>query len=319
MKLIDSYLSTVAGYLPGKNRSDIEAELKSSLYEQLEEQSAALNRDLNEQEQAEFLKKLGHPLKVAGEYAPQRYLVGPALFPYYWHSLKRVAVIVLLAHLALSVISAVSTDGWGIFVGSLFGRIASSLLITGAFVTLVFGLMESTGQRFDWIEKWNPLSLLKKTKGVAVSSSDLITEIVTNSVALLWWNGLLPLRGTINTDSTSFAIALSPAWDILFWPLNVILGGALLLHGAMMLRRHWTIIPAALKWVFDAAFLVVLVYLLRLSDPVLVNITGDVELERLRALITLGIKIVLWFLTVMTVYELFLDSRIILRVQRNAR
>ncbi len=239
MRLIDNYLSAVAGYLPKKNREDIKAELKSSFYEQLEDQSATLQRDLTEQEQAEFLKKFGHPLKVAGEYAPQKYLIGPTLFPYYLQTLKVIAVVLFVFHVLLSIVVAVASDDWQITSDSTVSRIVNGLLIMGAFVTIGFSLVERWGQKINWAEHWNPLSLRDRHKFLAVDRGELTTSIIGDFVVLLWWIGILVLPAQVSWAESSITIARSPAWSVVFWPVVVLLVASGALSSVMMWIGSW--------------------------------------------------------------------------------
>ena len=81
MEWVDRYIHAVANYLPDRNREDITQELRSSLYEQMEDQREELGREPGDEDQQAFLQRLGHPMKVAAGYAPQQYLIGPSLFP----------------------------------------------------------------------------------------------------------------------------------------------------------------------------------------------------------------------------------------------
>src|SRR6478735_2035295 len=67
--LIDRYLHNVGASLPSDRRDDIV-------------------RALAEDKQEAVLKHFGHPLALATRYGPQRHVIGPALFPVYWMTLK---------------------------------------------------------------------------------------------------------------------------------------------------------------------------------------------------------------------------------------
>ena len=62
MEMIDRYLQAVKFALPQAQRDDIIKELRDSILSQIEEKEATLGRPLNEDEQAELLKKLGSPI-----------------------------------------------------------------------------------------------------------------------------------------------------------------------------------------------------------------------------------------------------------------
>ena len=77
MDLIDRYIAEVGRYLPAKNRADIQAELRSSLVDNLE---ARAGENPSEEDTAQVLKEFGPPRKVAASYWPEgQYLIGPRL------------------------------------------------------------------------------------------------------------------------------------------------------------------------------------------------------------------------------------------------
>src|SRR5262249_31754722 len=90
MRLLDRYVSVVRGHLPEEQREDIVRELYENIRAQMDDKAAELGRPLTEAEQETIIKRHGHPIFVAGRYLPQQHLIGPALFPIYWVTLKTV-------------------------------------------------------------------------------------------------------------------------------------------------------------------------------------------------------------------------------------
>ncbi len=88
MELLDRYLKAVKFWLPSEQKQDIVAELSEDIRSQIEDKESELGRQLNDAEVEAILKKGGPPMLVAQRYLPQRYLIGPALFPTYWMVLK---------------------------------------------------------------------------------------------------------------------------------------------------------------------------------------------------------------------------------------
>ena len=316
MRLIDNYLSAVAGYLPKKNREDIKAELKSSLYEQLEDQSAALQRDLSEQEQAEFLKRLGHPLKVAGEYAPQKYLIGPTLFPYYLQTLKVIAVVLIVLHVLLSIVVTVASDDWAITSDSTVGRFVHSLLVIGALVTIGFALMERSGLKVNLAEHWDPLSLRDRHKYLAVDRRDLTTSIICEFVLLLWWIGVLVLPAQVSWAEASLTVARSPAWSVVFWPVIVLLAGSGVLSSVMMWIGYWGSRTITLRLIIETAAAPILVYLIRAPELVVLETTGEMAFESVRLGVTVAVRVVLWISFAMVLFDLVKFGKMAFRLAR---
>ena len=96
MDLLDRYVRTLRLLLPKKQREDIIRELSEEIREQVAQKEEGLGRPLSADEWAAVVGQYGHPLLIAARYRPQRYLVGPVVYPYY--------VMVLQAALALTVI-----------------------------------------------------------------------------------------------------------------------------------------------------------------------------------------------------------------------
>jgi hypothetical protein len=157
MKLLDRYIHEVGRNLPRKNRSDIQAELRSSVVDSLEDRYGP---EPNETQIAEMLKELGPPKNVAASYYPEgQYLIGPSYYP-----LFRLIIWIVLASVVGAQILALIVAG--VFVGDpispldalagLLNSIPSSL----GWVVLVFLIL----QRFEVHpdsegEDWDPNSL----------------------------------------------------------------------------------------------------------------------------------------------------------------
>ena len=79
MNLIERYIHEVGRHLPGKDRSDILVELRSSLEDALE---SKVKQEPTEADVVALLKEFGTPKEVAASYFPEgQYLVGPTLYP----------------------------------------------------------------------------------------------------------------------------------------------------------------------------------------------------------------------------------------------
>ena len=316
MELIDHYLSAVAGHLPSDTRDDIKEELRSSLYEQLEDQSKTLQRELTEEEQVEFLRKLGHPLKVAAQYLPQQYLIGPGLFPFYVNAMKTAAILVFVFHIAVSVVSALVTEDWIGSVSNIMSRIIGSMVVVGAIVTVFFAVMERSGDGASRLNRWDPLSLRKRGKSVLVNKSDMITDVSMETVMLLWWNGVFSFRDWISWNGSALSVA-TPGLDAVFWLVNIVLGGSLLLHGVMLIYTHWRPGLIAMEILLELATIGIMGYLLRFDNPVVV-VPVESSLDSVQTGINLGFDILIWFIMVMTVVELIKHVRIAFRLARSA-
>ncbi len=98
MDVIEGYFRTLRIFLPKGQRDDIIRELSGEVQSQVAEKAAALGRPLNSAEQASIISQYGHPMLTAARYWPQRYLIGPIVFPYYWIVLKIALALVAVGH-----------------------------------------------------------------------------------------------------------------------------------------------------------------------------------------------------------------------------
>jgi hypothetical protein len=96
VEALDRYLEAVRAWLPREQRADIVAELAEDLRSEIDERQGALGRPLSEDEVLALLKRRGHPMSVAEGYLPSQHLIGPAMLPAYWRTVK-IAVSVILA------------------------------------------------------------------------------------------------------------------------------------------------------------------------------------------------------------------------------
>jgi hypothetical protein len=109
--LIERYLNSVKQMLPSAQQADIVAELRESIEEHVEAREAELGRPLKPVEVEAVLKSYGHPIIVAGRYGPQRTLIGPALFPVWWLSLRVCLIIATVVYVANFVVALIEQGG----------------------------------------------------------------------------------------------------------------------------------------------------------------------------------------------------------------
>ena len=111
MNLLDRYLQAVRFFLPRRQQDDIVRELSENLLSQMEDRAEALGRPLTEDEQADILRRHGHPMLVAGRYRSHQRLIGPAFFPIYVVALQAgLAVALLVTIIAATITSIVHGD-----------------------------------------------------------------------------------------------------------------------------------------------------------------------------------------------------------------
>src|SRR5512145_107923 len=106
MNLIDRYIAEVGKHLPRKNRTDIEAEIRSTLEDMLDErmQASGAKGPADDATVMALLKEYGSPREVAGTYATHPYLIGPRLFP----------IFEMVVKIVFAVVATVSLIGLGV-------------------------------------------------------------------------------------------------------------------------------------------------------------------------------------------------------------
>lgn len=229
MTLIENYLTQVSALLPKEGRRDILAELRQSLEERV--QALCEAGTPAQDAQIEVLARLGHPIKVAGQYHPRQYLIGPGIFPAYRFLLGRVLIALLALHLSVSLFllpmlevtlsfgdtidHAIAVLGWGAF-----------------FITLGFISVEYTGETLKYFDRWNAASL-QQASTRPLEFGDTAWNILVEGIFLLWWNDVLVF-------SPADAVHAAPIWNEVFWPANIVVGLLFLLHLSLIVRGYWS-------------------------------------------------------------------------------
>ncbi|MCK6538824.1 MAG: hypothetical protein L6Q26_02100 [Anaerolineales bacterium] len=183
MNLIDKYIAEVGKYLPRRGRADIEAEIRSTLEEMLEERKQAKGVE-DEAAVVELLKEYGEPRKVAESYTGPRYLIGPRMYPTFE----------LVTRIVLTVLFAVALAGLGISlsrsglsgvefletVGKSVLGLLSGLITAFGNIVLVFAILERVLPASEFEkeeEKWDPANLAKEPDPDRVGFGEQIVGI----------------------------------------------------------------------------------------------------------------------------------------------
>lgn len=196
MSLINRYIAEVGRHLPEKDRSDIEAEIRSMIEDMLEERRerghAAASTD--DKVIIETLEQLGDPKLLAYKYAPpKRYLIGPEWYEGYIKILQRILFtavpVVAIVRFVLTIsqdpmnfINAVGEAG-----GSAFG-VGVQILF---WVTLVFIFLERSEEKPDDLPKsasrvWTIAQLPKMPRTRQISVVETVMNIAVLLFLLIW-------------------------------------------------------------------------------------------------------------------------------------
>lgn len=143
---IDRYVYQVSRFLTGKNKEDIEKEIRTLIDDMLD--TRCQGRDVSRDDLASVFAGLGRPSELAARYNDsKRYLIGPALFPIYSKVLTVVLGFVIAATLLSNLLSIIT----GTFSWTNLGNVFSEALGFFAIVTIVFAIVEWKGLSIDEI------------------------------------------------------------------------------------------------------------------------------------------------------------------------
>lgn len=244
MDLLDKYLDAVGKCLPDAQREDITRELSANILAEFDEREAELGRSLTEDERAGMLRAHGHPLSVAARYAPQRYLIGPQLFPIYWRVLKTALPLVVLVY---AIVSAVLiATGAQTVIGAALG-LPTVLFTAVAWITLVFAGVEFGVAKYGWnifrSMDWDPLKLPGDSAPTPPSSFKSACALGLTMIGTAWliavprFPYLMLGPGAAYLDH--LPIRLAPIWHALYWPFVALMLARVGLEFLTAFRPSW--------------------------------------------------------------------------------
>jgi len=253
MNLIDRYVTEVGKHLPRKNRLDIEAELRSTLEDTLEDRSQQTGRPADEVLASELLQEYGSPRKVAATYQAHPYLIGPRMFPIYTLVLKIVLFAVTLGLSIAVIVSAVTSSMTSLELfgelGKFVANLVSALLAGFGNVTLIFAILERVipDKEFESEEKWSPSELTKEPEPGQVKTGEMIASIFFTAAALIIFNLYPQVVGIWNNTNGEWRqiAGLSEAffrylpWINLSGILTIALNIWLLRQGVWNIATRW--------------------------------------------------------------------------------
>jgi hypothetical protein len=270
MNLINRYIAEVGRYLPEKDRSDIEAEVRSMLEDMIDERRAASGQKTNDELITEVLEQVGDPRLLAYKYAPpKRYLIGPEWYEVYTNVLQRVLFTALPIYLAVQVAVTLSQES-GDF-GSTVGKVATgaiSIVVHILFwVTLAFVWMERSGEPMEELSKsgprkWSIAQLPELPRSRQISIGETLVDIILILLLIFWI-----VRPAFLGDSD--VSLLNPALWRGWLPALLAILGLNLVHDVFQLKiGNWTPALTATNVILGIAAIVYIVALVVTQDLV---------------------------------------------------
>jgi hypothetical protein len=291
MNLIDTYVSEVGRRLPRKQRSDIEAEIRSTLEDMLEERSGQTGKPVDDELVVEILKEYGAPEKVAASYLGERYLIGPQLFPTFELVLKIfLSVLGTLALIGLGVQLAHS-DVTMLHLLKGIGGVISSLIAALGNIVLIFAIIEwgmrnaGAGARAEAKEKvWDPHSLEKISPPSQVKMGEGIVDIVFDFAAIVIFNfypqalGFTSSLNSVVESGNWSSVTIFPIFTNLFFSrfvpwLTLVWGLDILLNIIVLRMGSWKAITRLCNIAVRMG--VIAIGAVMLATPGLLNLTAE--------------------------------------------
>jgi hypothetical protein len=268
MDLLDRYLQAVRFFLPRTGQDDIVRELSENIRSQMEDREEELGRPLTVDEQAEILKRHGHPMLVAGRYTRRQHLIGPAFFPTYLFALKVALAIMLAVSVVLGGILSLTTGNPLPHLVELFAELPIRALVVFGVVTLVFAALDLWQVHFGLSGKWDPRTLPKViAPQVAIPRAHTISSLAFLWVFVVWW--LLAMQNPwLLFGPAAALVKLAPIWRQLLTPIVLLAAAGMVLHMVNFIRPYLTQPRAIARLGLNALQLALVAILL--SAPALV-------------------------------------------------
>ena len=326
--LIDTYVSEVGRRLPKKTRADIEAEIRSTLQDMLEERSQKTGKPVDEEMTLDVLKAYGAPDKVAATYQGERYLIGPRLYPIFMLVLRIVLLVTgILAAIGLGIAVYQTTLTPLIASETIVKAIANfgtSIMIALGNIVLIFSILEwalfRAGGKVEVKglpkeKEWDPRSLTKVSPPNQVKMGETIVEIVGCFAAIVIFNfypqiiGFTPsLNGVagsgnwaIGFGNATFTPLLSEAffhfvpYMTLVWVLTILLDIVLLRMGHWNAGSRISLIGLKIVNIIIAAAMLGVPALLAITTESLTSAIGNAEAAHtLMTMLNWAVHFFLW-------------------------
>ena len=239
--LVERYVHQVGHYVPPNERDEIEKELRSLIYDKLEDR---YGESPAQEDVASVLLELGSPREMALSYGSDQYLIGPELYPYMRMVLRYgwylVPSIVVVANGFGALASSEDTTIPSLVFGTIVG-IVQAVLIFSAIVVLIFALLEHSDIEMDEIddEEFNPLELPDIDDPAAVDYAELAFGMAFGTFFALVAIYFLRVGGLtlqFNLNDPGEVIPAPPIWMLMTVIVVVV---QILLSIAALRRKRW--------------------------------------------------------------------------------
>jgi hypothetical protein len=266
--LTDRYIQAVTRTIPEQQRTDVAAELRASIADQLEARLAA-GGTLDDAER-DVLNELGDPDKLAAGYADRPlHLIGPRYYLEWWRLLKLLlAIVVPLAAFGIALGQTLAGAPIGAIIGSTIGGALTVGVHLAFWTALVFALVERSGDARAAIAPWTVDRLPADTPYTGARFADMIVSVVFLAIAAVAfvWDQFV---GLVYLDGRWMSFLSPELWP--WWAGGLLAAMAIeaVLQIVVFLAGRWTFALAAVNTVLNLLVAVPAIWLL--SQGMLLN------------------------------------------------
>ncbi|MDQ3004387.1 MAG: hypothetical protein M3R47_03275 [Chloroflexota bacterium] len=282
MSLIERYIAEVGRHLPEKNREDIEAEIRSTLEDMIEERGHQTGKPVTDEVVAAVLEQLGDPKLLAQKYSPAKhYLIGPNWYEAYIETLKRVlgTALPVVATITIFVALAKNPVDFVNAISNAFGTVVDVAIGILFWVTIGFVIVERSDTQpgeLGGTKKgaWTVAQLPKLPRKRQISVGETLTNLVFTIGFTAWV--VLPFARSLDDQSVPF---LNPDLWQLWLPVLIVIAGLSVVHELFKLRiGNWT--PAltltnVILGIVSIAYIVALVTTQEVINPAFLETLTD--------------------------------------------
>jgi len=289
MEILERYLYAVGRWLPKKQKQDIQAELKSSIFDTLESYYGQKD-EYTEEEVSAVIKELGSPWKVAAGYTGLNgKLIGEELLPIYYILTVIISGAVLLGLLISFIVGLFRPDiDFKTFILGFLQLIPSMIVAVATvigFTTVIFALIEKFAPnhkiKYDvdiqtkktyiktaTADDWSPKDLPAVPKGKQkIARWEPIVGIIFSVLAIVLFNFFRDKLGIYYTpewgSGWEFVPVLSEDAVKVFLPFwNTVWAIAIVFCTYQLIKGRWTLpmrISDLLRSFVDAAVIIIMI------------------------------------------------------------
>jgi hypothetical protein len=312
MDLLERYLQAVRFLLPRRQQDDIVRELSENLISQMEDRQEELGRPLREDEQADILRRHGHPMLVAGRYRSRQHLIGPAFFSIYIFVLKVGLAFALVVTAAIAAIASLLHGDPVRHAVEAFLSFPGRALMVLAWTTLVFAALDFAQSRLKLTHNWDPGRLPKVIRHEhRISRSSSLFELLLAGVII--WLLLLPqaFPMPLMGPAADF-LDLAPIWHMVYVPILGLAVATAVLAFVDFVRPYWTAARSLARAAIDGMAIVVLAVLLRAGEWVVAKpgatLSSGISLDHIVGIINRGVESGLVIACIISLIEIIREA-----------